>query len=312
MLRVMLLAIFIFSFFYSAFAKVKIATTIKPLADIAKEICKENCEVSYVIPPNVSLHNYEYTYSDLKKIYSADFFIFIGSGEPQIGNIISNIKKEKLIPIYKIDGIFLIKEYEFEENSHIEHKHYNKTFHPAVWLDPENAKKIAFYIVQKLSIKDKVNENKYLLNYKNFEKNVDKLIVYGKSKLSKLKNKNFISYHYLYPYFTKRFSLNYLAVIELGHGKKPTIKHLNHIIKLIKTKNIPAIFVSKQFYNQRYINLIKENTDVSIIKLDPFGENKNYVETLESIIDKVYKGLSKKNEWLFKATYKRAVCGNRR
>jgi len=290
-----LLIVMLLSLLGISFAKIKIITTIKPLADIAKEVCNQSCEVEYIIPTNISLHNYEYKYSDLKKIYSADFFVFIGAGEPQIDNIVSNVKKDRLIPVYKINGIYLIREYEFEEQHHEEsgHNHHEKElFHPAVWLDPENAKKIAFYIAKKLSEKDKINKNMYLLNYKNFEKNVNNLITYGENKLSKLENKNFVSYHYLYPYFTKRFSLNYIAVIELGHGKKPTIKHLNKIINLIKTKKIPAIFVSKQFYNIKYLNLIKENTTVSIVKLDPFGEGKDYISNIKTIIDKVFEGLN--------------------
>ncbi|HIQ24882.1 MAG TPA: zinc ABC transporter substrate-binding protein [Persephonella sp.] len=292
LLIIFVLTLFSMSF---AFAKVKIITTIKPLADIAKEVCNQNCEVNYIIPTNISLHNYEYKYSDLKKIYSADFFVFIGSGEPQIKNIILNIKKENLIPIYEVDGIYLIRKYEFEKHNYNKNKNYHnkdELFHPAIWLDPENAKKIALYIAKKLSEKDKVNKNKYLLNYKSFEEKINNLITYGKNKLSKLKNKDFISYHYLYPYFTNRFSLNYLAVIELGHGKKPTIKHLNYIINLIKIKKIPTIFVSKQFYNERYLRLLKENVSVNIMKLDPFGEGKNYINTIKAIIDKVYKGLN--------------------
>lgn len=287
--------IFVLILFSISFAKVKIITTVKPLADIVKEVCNQNCEVNYIIPTNVSLHNYEYKYSDLKKIYSADFFVFIESGEPQIENIILNVKKENLIPIYEVKGIYLIREYEFEGHNHNKNQYNHdedELFHPAIWLDPENAKKIAFYMARKLSEKDKVNKNKYLSNYKNFEEKINDLITYGKNKLSKLKNKNFISYHYLYPYFTNRFLLNYLAVIELGHGKKPTIKHLNHIISLIKTRKIPTIFVSKQFYNERYSRLLKENTSINVMKLDPFGEGSNYIKTIKTIIDKVYKGLN--------------------
>ena len=289
-----LLIAFLLLLFSLSFAKIKITTTIKPLADIVKEICIDNCEVNYVIPVNMSIHSYEYKYSDLKKIYSSDFFVFIGSGEPQIKKIISNIKEEKLIPVYKIKGINLIKSYEFEEHHIDKHQHdEDETFHPAVWLDPENAKIIASFITFKLIEKDNFNKSIYLENYRIFKEKIDSLLSYGKEKFSKLNSKDFISYHYLYPYFTKRFSLNYLAVIELGHGKKPTIKHLNRIIHLINEKDISSVFASKQFYNEKYLRIIKENTKAKVIKLDPFGENKSYIQMMRTLIDKIYKGLSR-------------------
>ncbi|HEV09227.1 MAG TPA: zinc ABC transporter substrate-binding protein, partial [Sulfurihydrogenibium azorense] len=66
------------------FADVMIVTSIKPLSDIAKEIGKDKVKTDYIIPPNINYHLYEYKPQDLKKIYKADLFVFVGSGEPSI------------------------------------------------------------------------------------------------------------------------------------------------------------------------------------------------------------------------------------
>lgn len=279
---------------FTAFSQVNIVTTIKPIADISKAVCKDKCNISYIIPPNASMHNYAYKISDIKKIYNADIFIFIGPGEPQIDNIIKSIPDKNLLHIADIKGINLIKNFEFKKihkekpSGKIFHHHEN--FHPAVWLDPINAKHIANAVFKKLAFVDKQNTSFYKENLERFSKKIDNLLKYGYEKLGKLKNKNFISYHYTYPYFTKRFKLNYLAVIEMGHGREPSTKHLIKIINLIKQKNIKSIFATKQFYNSKYGNLVKTQTGVKIIFLDPFGKNKDYIQTIKEIINKIYQG----------------------
>ncbi|RMA93097.1 metal ABC transporter substrate-binding protein [Hydrogenothermus marinus] len=274
---------------YTSFA-ITITTTVKSVADIVKEITKEKAKVYYIIPPNASIHTYEYKASDLKKVYQSDIFLYIGSGEPNINNIIKLLPKGKQIKVSDIKGIKLIKEFEFKEHTE-EQKHHHETFHPALWLDPENAKIIAKAVYKRLIKIDPRNKRIYEKNLKSFEKKVDEIIKYGKDKINKLKNKNFISYHYAWPYFTKRFGLKYLAVIELGHGREPTPKHIIKLINLIKTNHIKSIFAAKQFYNPKYADLVKNATKVNIIFLDPFGINKNYIQMIKFNIDKVYEGL---------------------
>jgi zinc transport system substrate-binding protein len=269
-----------------------VVTTIKPLSDIAKEIGKNKVRAEYIIPPFASVHFYEYKISDIKKVVNADIFMFIGVGEPNINSIIKMVKKEKRVKVIDIPGLNLIYEFEFEDNHHHhEDGEEGKLPHPAVWLDPENAKTIGNYIYKKLSKIDPQNRDFYLKNYKEFENKINKLIKDGNNKFSSLKNKNFVSYHYAYPYFVKRFKLNYLAVIELGHGREPTPKHLLEVIKKIKKHRVKSLFASKQFYNPKYAKLILNATKIKLVMLDPFGINKNYVEMMEEIINKVYNGM---------------------
>ncbi len=287
----LLFILFFLILFSSSFAQIKITTTIKPLADIAKEIVKDKGVVKYIIPPNVSVHFYEYKISDIKAIYESDIFIFIGSGEPNIENLQKNAKKEK-INVSQLKELHKIEHFSFHEEH--DHKHHGK-IHPAVWLDPYNGKVIARAIYEKLIFLDPKNKDFYKKNLDIFIQNIDELYMYGKKKFSQLKKKYFISYHYTWPYFVKAFDLIYLDVIEIGHGREPTPKHLIEIIKKIKKYKIKSIFAAKQFYNPKYGNLIKKQTDIDIVFLDPFGENKAYIQMLIDNINIVYKKLEEKN-----------------
>lgn len=262
-------------------AEIKIVSTVKPLADIVKEIGREMVEVDYIIPPSANFHTYEIKTTDIRKINDSHLFIYLGYGEPNITGIVNNLPKNKTFQITKIPGLSLITEEDHDE------------IHPGLWLDPENGKIIARFIYDYLSKKDPKNTQFYKQNYTKFVEEINNLIIYGKDKLSSLKNKNFVSYHYEFPYFVNRFGLVYLAEIEMGHGREPTPKHLYHVIQKIKSNNVKTVFTSKQFYNKKVMDMIVSKTGVKVVFLDSQGENSSYLKMIKYNIDKVYEELSR-------------------
>lgn len=282
------------SLFVNSFAKIYIVSTVKPIGDIAKEIGGEKVKVDYLIPPNVSFHNYEYKFSDMKKLLKADIFLYIGSGEPNIHGMLKNVKGRS-IKVSQINGVYTINKFEFEEANGHHHKHHgnNEKFHPALWLDPNNAIAIGNYLAKVLAKIDPANKNYYIKRAKNFEVKLRRVMYTWEMKYRNLKHKDFVSYHYTFPYFTKAFGLKYVAVIELGHGREPTIKHIIEVSKILRKKNIKFIFFAKQFYNPKYISMLKKSVNVGTIALDPFGVNKNYIEMMEFNLKRVYYYLNK-------------------
>ncbi|WP_028950385.1 metal ABC transporter substrate-binding protein [Sulfurihydrogenibium subterraneum] len=270
----------IFLLILPSFAQVNVITTIKPLADIVKEIGKERVSVDYLIPSNVNFHLYEYKPQDMKKVYKADIFIFIGSGEPNVDSIVKSLPKDNVLKVIDIKGMYLIKEEDHDE------------VHPAVWLDPENAKVIAKEVSFLLSKKDPKNREFYQKNAQNFIKQCDEVLNYGKSKLSTLKNKYFVSYHYEFPYFINRFGLVYLAEIEIGHGREPTPKHILDVIQKMKKYNVKTVFTSKQFYNPKTVKVVLDQVGGKVVFLDTMGEKTSYIEMMRFNIDQVYNGLA--------------------
>ncbi|WP_457638800.1 metal ABC transporter substrate-binding protein [Persephonella sp.] len=269
-------------FFTASFGQIKIYTTVKPVADIISAV--SGTQVKYLIPPDASPHLYEPRAGQLKEAYQADLFVYIGSGEPKLTGLLQSIPEDKKIKVINIPGLKLYGE---EPEEH-EHHHV----HPAVWLDPKNAVVIARFTADRLAEIDPANADIYRKNLEIFTQKAKTLEKKWKEKISQLKNKKFISYHYAWIYLTNAFGLEYAGVIEMGHGREPTVRHIMKIIKTIKKHRIKTIFSAVQFYNERYIQLIKRETGVSVELLDPFGINKNYIQMMEYNLKKVYTGLS--------------------
>ncbi|WP_457622090.1 metal ABC transporter substrate-binding protein [Persephonella sp.] len=276
------------------YGKPLVVTTIKPISDIVKSIGGEKVEVKYLIPPDVSLHFYEYRSSDIKTVYKADLFLYIGSGEPNIKGILANVRG-RIINISRLDGLYLIDSFEFgkdhQDHDHHNHDHDHEQIHPALWLHPLNGIKIAEVVYKKLSELDSKNKDYFKSNFEQFRRDVETLYTKWKESFKNIKNRYFISYHYTWPYFTEAFNLVYLDVIETGHGREPTPRHLMEVIDKIKKFKIKNIFAAKQFYNRKYGILIKKQTGVNIVILDPFGTDMDYIKMLEYNIKKVFRSL---------------------
>ncbi|NPA52190.1 MAG: zinc ABC transporter substrate-binding protein [Aquificae bacterium] len=288
-MRFILIIFSVLSIFLVSFSRPVIVSSIKPISDIVKAVGGDKVEAHYVIPPQASVHFYEYKISDIKLIYEADLFLYIGVGEPNLEKITRTKAKGEVIKLINLKDLNLIYKFEFEHNHSNEENHKNP--HPAIWLDPINAKIIAKHILSKLRDLDPENMYYYQTNFEKFSKEVDTVLKYGTNKFSTLRNRYFISYHYTWPYFTKRFGLIYLDVIELGHGREPTAKHILNIIKQINRFKIKAIFASVQFYNKKYTDLIIRSTNVKVVLLDPFGIDKTYIQMIKYNIDKIYDNL---------------------
>ncbi len=288
-----ILSLMFFLFISSiTYGKPLIVTTIKPLADIINEITGERAEVYYLIPPDRSIHFYEFKASDIKKLYNSDIFVYIGSGEPNIDGLLSNVKNKK-IKISEIDNIKLIYKFEFLHTDHEDHHHHSgkENFHPLFYLDPENSKIFAEYITKEIIKLDKSGKNYYLKRKQKFISRLAEFTDKWRKKIKSLDNKNFISYHYSWPYLTKSFGLNYIDVIELGHGREPTPKHLLEVIKKIKKYKIKTVFSAKQFYNRKYLDILSKETGVKIVLLDPFGINMDFFGMMEFNLKNIFTNL---------------------
>ncbi|MCX7737939.1 MAG: metal ABC transporter substrate-binding protein [Hydrogenothermaceae bacterium] len=279
-MRFIILLLTVLTLTFQSRGEIKITTTVKPLSDIVREVGGDRVEVSYIIPSNVNHHLYEYKTTDIKKIYDSDLFIYIGSSDHGIKSVVKSLPKEKIFPLISLNGLFLVKDRDHED------------IHPALWLDLLNGKTIAKFILDYLSQKDPKNKAYYEANYNRFSKELDELTSYGMEKFSKLKNRNFVSYHYEFPYFVGRFKLIYLADIEMGHGREPTPKHILNVIEKMKANNVKSVFTSKQLYNKKVLDLVLSKTNAKVIFLDTQGENPSYLDMIRFNIDRVYEGLN--------------------
>ncbi|MBM5782927.1 MAG: zinc ABC transporter substrate-binding protein [Pelagibacterales bacterium] len=260
-----------------------IAASINPIYQIVLAITQEKSNISLIINPKFSEHDYHLKNSDLRKVKNADLVFYIGDNlEHNVAKLVKNYKKQKQsYKLIEIDGIKLLPS-RSNKNNYDQH----------IWLDPDNVLKIAEFVTKKISEFDTENTEKYKSNLESFKKEV----VTRKDEITKilqnLNQANYVFYHDGYQYFENYFSLKPSMIISSDHDHEITLKSMKELNLLVKEKNVKCIFGDVQDEKDSARKLAKKYK-IKFFTLDLMGlkDNKsngylvlldNMTESLES------------------------------
>jgi len=243
--------------------KIHISATIFPIYDIARQITSENIEVHLLISPGESLHTFSPTPSKKKQIENSKIVFSIGNGiDSWVTEISTN--KEKIITVDK--NIILKKFNSFSEK----HDQINGEYNPHYWLDPMNAKLIAKTISDTFMKLDPTNSEVYNSRSNAFIKELETLHIDLVEISESVHDKSFVTVHDSMPYLANRYNLMYVGSFEPTGAEEPTPQYLQKFTKIIKSKNVRAIFSEPQLSSEVLEPFIKDN-NLTLAILDPIG-----------------------------------------
>ncbi len=234
------------------------------------------------------LHDYQLTPNDMKKLNSAYALVINGGGmETFLDKVIAQFPRLKIIEASK--GIQLI-EAEVHRHDDDEHQRHEQQYNAHVWLSVSGAISQVENICKELMVIDPGNAQKYRVNADRFVKSLEELKRKMHQGLSVISDRNIITFHEAFPYFAKEFNLNVVAVIEREAGSEPNARELAEIIKLIKEKNVKAIFIEPQ-YPAKIAQMIYRETGKKLYTLDPIVTGPFHPDAYISIMEKNLKVL---------------------
>ena len=239
---------------------VKVAATIFPITSIVRTIGGERVEVTNIVPSGADPHHFEITPTLARSIHEADLVFLIGGPFDQwvLAGHPSQAKWPLLIELHKIFADSLIP--------------LEQTFNPHFWLDPLLAKSMGMVISMALCTVDLANCNYYQARTEVFCSGLDSLHAAARESLASSGFKDFVSFHPAWTYFARRFGLNEIAVIELGHEQEPSPKRIARIIEEMKQGQVDFIIV-EEFSNPVLAEAVAAETGAEIIVLDPLGSD---------------------------------------
>lgn len=261
-------------------SKLKIATTIFALYDIASNIGKDKVEVIPLIPPGASPHTFEPAAQNIQNAAGAKIVFKIGFGlDDWVQTIVESSGETQIKDVSA--GIRLRQEQNLPD--------------PHYWLSFNNAAVIAQNIANALIELDPKNKNHYELNlaaYKQKLLNEDSKL---KAKFAGLRNKSIATFHGAWFYFAERYGLSIDAVFEEFPGKEPTAAYLADFIDKIKKNNIRVIYAEPEFPAVG----IQQTADDLAVKLDMLNPieatmrtGDTYIQVMLENGNKIYNNLS--------------------
>lgn len=273
------------------FGQIKIVTTTTVIYDLVKNIGGDKVSVDYLCRGDQDPHFLEVLPSYMLKLRNADLVFEIGLDlEKWLPQLIDGSRNDRLtlidlstdidkkeVPTRKVDASYGDV-----------HPYGN----PHYWLDPENAKIMADEIYNTLSNFSSTDEKYFKENLDKFKKEIDSNMKIWTGKFSSLKQKNIITFHKSWIYFTDRFGLNVVGNVEPKPGIPPTPSHDAELIQLIQKSNIKIILM-ENYYSDSAPNHISESTGVKVVKVPNavYGMEgiDTYIELLDYIVNQINK-----------------------
>jgi zinc transport system substrate-binding protein len=280
-------------------SQVKVAATIFPVYDIARQVAGDRAEVVGILPPGTSPHTFNPKPSDLAKLEGSKLVFAIGHGlDNWTESLLENLDGATVVTVDQ--GISLREfgemhehEHEGEEHGHEhdedehvgekhegeehegdehgdEHGHDHEGVDPHYWLDAENASLIAATIAKSLGAVDPENADYYQANLTSLQAEMVELDAELASTLAPAADKGLIMFHDSWNYLAAAYDLEVAGVFQISPGKEPTPQYLKELYETAEKHGVSTVFTEPQLGSTAIQPLI-EDLGLNVDTLDPLG-----------------------------------------
>jgi zinc/manganese transport system substrate-binding protein len=159
---------------------------------------------------------------------------------------------------------------------------------PHYWLDPDNGRRIARGIAEKLGELDPGDAAYFQQQLQDFEKRLATTEQKWEAEMKPYQGRKVVTYHNSFPNFAKHFHLNVIGYVEPRPGIPPTPSHTIELIGLMKRENCKVILV-EPYFDLKTPNSVGSQTGAKVVVYLPSvgGEKQvtNYFQLFDYDID---------------------------
>jgi ABC-type Zn uptake system ZnuABC Zn-binding protein ZnuA len=144
--------------------------------------------------------------------------------------------------------------------------HAHGSGNPHYWLDPKNAEFITANILEGLARIDPANAKSYEANRQAFLARLSAKLTEWEARLAPLRHMPLIAYHNSWPYFARRFRLDFADFIEIKPGVPSTPSHLAGIIETMREQHVRLV-VREPHEPERDVAFVAARAGASVVVL---------------------------------------------
>jgi len=255
--------------------KLQVIASIEPLAWFVDRIGGERVSVSVMVPSGANPHSYEPTPKQMALLGKSALFVRAGSGvEFEIDWMRKLLDLNRKIAVCNAsEGVTLLPMSEDEhEHGNVtgEHHHEHGHLDPHFWLSPRNGRLIAASVLRALSLLDPAGKEYYEANAAVLDRELEVLDREIRSRLEKMKSRQFLVFHPAWGYFAHDYGLVQIAAEE--DGKTLTPRQLQQVISLARNEGIRVVFVSPQFSSNQAEAIARDIGGITVT-VDPLARD---------------------------------------
>lgn len=256
-----------------AAAAVKVVTTTEDLAALTKEVGGDKVSVEALGKGYQDPHFVDPKPSFILRLHDADLLVVVGR-ELEIGwlpPLISQSRNARIQPgaAGYLDASLTAKILDIPTGQITRamgdvHPQGN----PHYWLDPENGRRIARAIQDKLSQLSPGDAAYFAQRYADFDKRLGEAEKRWDALMAPDKGLKVVTYHRSWPNFAERFGLNVVGYIEPKPGIPPSPGHTLEVMQEMKRDNVKIILV-EPYFDLKTPNAIARETGAMVLVMTP-------------------------------------------
>lgn len=263
----------------------QIAATTLPVYEFTARLCQDTpLTVTRLVTEQVScLHDYTLKVDQVKALQSAQTVVLSGAGlEDFLGDLLTQTDA--------IDASSAVSLLEVQMQEHDHHEGHVHDHDPHIWLSPANAAAMARTIADGLTARYPAYTDTFQANLDTLLGDLDVLQAYGKETLSNLSCRELVTFHDGFSYFAQCFDLTILEAVEEESGSEASAKELIHLIELVRSHSLPAVFTEKSGSTSA-AGIIARETGCQVFTLDMAMAGDSYFDAMYHNIDTIKEAL---------------------
>jgi zinc/manganese transport system substrate-binding protein len=139
---------------------------------------------------------------------------------------------------------------------------------PHYWLDPENGKRVAKAIADKLGELQPNDRAYFQQQLDSFTSRLDASEKKWLAEMAPYKGTKMVTYHRSFPNFAERFGLEIVGYVEPRPGIPPTPQHTLDLINEMKRQNVKLVLV-EPYFDLKTPNAIGRETGAQVLVMPP-------------------------------------------
>ena len=250
--------------------QIQVVTTTTDLRSLTEAVGGERVATVSLVPPNMDAEEYQPKPQDVLRLKNAHMLVRVGLDyDLWVDRLLAQAGKLEITrggPGY-VDASFAIAVLELRGMSvGPGDGHAHGSGNPHYWLDPKNAEIITGTILEALARIDPANAASYEANRLAFLARLKAKLAEWEATLAPLKGMPIVAYHNSWPYFARRFRLDFFAFIETKPGVPPSPSHLAGIVQTMHARGV-RIVVREPHEPERDVAFVANKAGASIVTL---------------------------------------------
>jgi zinc/manganese transport system substrate-binding protein/zinc transport system substrate-binding protein len=250
--------------------RIPVVTTTSDLRSLVEAVGGDRVAATSLVPANFDAEDYQEKPQDVVRVKSARMVVRVGldydlwfdrllaqAARPEIQRGGAGyVDASYAIAVLEVRGM----------NVGPGDGHAHGSGNPHYWLDPKNAEIITGNILETLARLDPPNSALYEANRTAFLARIGDKLKEWENKLAPVRAMPMVAYHNSWPYFARRFRLEFVGFIEIKPGVPPAPSHLARIIAAMKARGV-RIVIREPHEPERDVAFVAARTGASVVIL---------------------------------------------